>query len=56
MIIRKPNESIRLITPEGYTIVYEENKPTILHPDGGISHPPSKYINKSGKGMNNNHL
>ena len=47
---------MRLITPEGYTIIYQENKPTILHPDGGISIPPKKFINKSGKGINDNHL
>lgn len=57
MLVRKAHERPRLITRDGYTIVYEEgNKSVIYHPNGGISHPPHTYINENGRGMNHSNL
>jgi hypothetical protein len=37
--------STRMITPNGYTIIYEGEKSTILHPTGGITYSNDTYIN-----------
>jgi hypothetical protein len=57
MIIRKPNTPPRLIKRDSYTIIYHPNNKTeIFHPNGGISYPPSRYVNENGLGLNNNIL
>lgn len=56
VIVRRHSEKPRLITREGYTIIFEPSKNnTILHPNGSISHT-KKYVNTSGRGVNNNKL
>jgi hypothetical protein len=41
-----------LITPNGYTILYEKDRSVILHPTGGITYKQNTYINESGYGLN----
>jgi hypothetical protein len=46
-----------LITHNGYTILYEkDNKSTILHPNGSVSHPPEKFVNLLGRGLKDGKL
>lgn len=46
----------RVITPEGYTIVYEKERSIILHPSGGISYSQDTYVNERGFGLKEGHL
>lgn len=45
-----------MVTPEGYTILFEKDKSTILHPTGGITYNHDTYINEMGRGLKNGHL
>lgn len=45
-----------MITPDGYTIIYEADKSIILHPTGGITYSSDTYINEMGYGLKNGHL
>ena len=45
-----------MIDHNGYTIIYENNKNIILHPNGGFTYPPTSYINPHGKGLKENRL
>lgn len=56
VIIHKNGEKPRMITRDGYTIIFEPNKNnTILHPNGSVSQA-NRYVNTSGRGTNNNKL
>jgi hypothetical protein len=55
VIIEKDGKT-RMITPNGYTIIYEKDKSVILHPTGGITYNQNTYINESGYGLKDGHL
>lgn len=56
VIVHRRGEKPRMITRDGYTIIFEPNKNnTILHPNGSVSHA-DKYVNTSGRGADNNKL
>jgi hypothetical protein len=45
-----------MVTPEGYTIIYEKDRSVILHPNGGISYSKETYVNERGFGLKEGHL
>ncbi len=44
VIIEKDGRS-RMITPQGYTILYEKDRNVVLHPTGGVTYNSNTYIN-----------
>jgi hypothetical protein len=44
-------EDTRLITPDGYTIIYDHDKSVILHPNGGVTYSKDTYVNERGFGL-----
>ena len=55
-VLIEKDGSTRMITPDGYTIIYEADKSIILHPTGGITYSSDTYINEMGYGLKNGHL
>ena len=45
-----------MITPEGYTIIFNKDKSVILHPNGGITYSSDTYVNERGFGLKNGNL
>jgi hypothetical protein len=45
-----------MVTPNGYTILYDQSGSTILHPTGGITYNSNTYTNDAGLGLKDGHL
>jgi hypothetical protein len=50
VLVEKDGRS-RMVTPNGYSIVYGEHGSTILHPDGAITHSSDTYTTPNGNGL-----
>lgn len=55
-MVFEDSKGTRMVTPEGYTILFEGEKSTILHPRGGITYSSDTYVNERGFGLKNGNL
>lgn len=46
----------RLITPQGFTLLYHQDGAVILHPNGTVTYGPDTYVNERGLGLKQGRL
>jgi len=44
-VLIESGEKKRIITPQGYTVIYGNGNTVIVHPNGGVTYNKDSYIN-----------